>query len=65
MNTSDQFHVHGMKEELERHRDSIPPAERCPKCDGSGMVLGHDGFTYEPCPQCGMTGREPKIDNSN
>jgi ssDNA-binding Zn-finger/Zn-ribbon topoisomerase 1 len=48
----------GIKEVMQQQRESIPPNERCPVCDGNGMILNEALQAYGPCPSCGTTGKK-------
>jgi DnaJ-class molecular chaperone len=64
MNTSDQLPLHGIKEDMQQHRDSIPPEDRCVTCDGNGMISKNGGRFYTSCPKCEATGKKPTLGSS-
>lgn len=47
-----------VEDELQKHRESIPPEERCLACDGCGMIVDSFLRTYRVCQQCNGSGRD-------
>lgn len=56
---SDPFNMipSNANDEMDKLRESIPPKDRCPGCDGVGMVEDLYLRSFRVCRQCGGSGR--------